>query len=134
MNYDELLERAYSSLPETDKSSERFEVPNAVVFHQGNRTIIKNFKEICDAIRRDPNLFGKYLSRELAAPYAVEDRRLVLNGRIDSRLIKSKIKDFIERFVKCPVCGRYDTHFEDVDRHIKILKCEVCGARTPVRL
>lgn len=133
-NYDELLKRAYDSLPDLDHSGERFEVPEAVIFQQGNRTIIKNFKEICDAIRRDPNVFGKYLSRELAAPYAIEDRRLVLNGRLDARLIKSKIKDFIEKYVKCPVCGRYDTNLEMVDRHVRMLRCEVCGARTPVRL
>ena len=46
--YEKMLEEAYSHLPPQTFKHRRFEIPrpNAVV--SGSRTILHNFKEICD--------------------------------------------------------------------------------------
>ena len=133
-NYENLLERVYKNIPKREQSAERFEVPELEVFQQGNKTIVRNFTDVCSVLRRDPKDIAKYLSRELAVPSNIEGKRLIFNGKVDNRLLSSKMSEFINKNIKCKVCGSYDTHFESLDRHTKIMKCEACGAQAPVRL
>lgn len=133
-DYESLLNNVYENMPKHEKSAERFELPNIIVLSQGNKTIVKNFKELCDAMRREPSIVSKYLSKELAAPSNYDGKQLIFNGKISESLIKSKVSDFVEKYIKCKICGRYDTHFEAIDRNIRVLKCEACGATSPVRL
>jgi len=133
-DYDNLLERVYKNIPSRAEASDRFELPDVEVLLQGSKTIVKNFGDLCSILRREPTEVSKYLSRELAVPASLEGKRLIFNGRVDSRLLASKIQDFVVKFVKCKTCGRFDTHFESADRNVKMMKCEVCGARAPVRL
>ena len=133
-DYDSLLERVYKNIPHHEGGSERFELPDIEVFEQGNKTIVRNFGDICGAMRRDPSLVSKFLSKELAVPSSIDGKRLIFNGKVDSKLLVSKIQDFVSKYVKCKVCNRYDTHIESVDRNTKTLICEACGARAPMRL
>ncbi len=133
-DYEALLNNVYENMPKREQRAERFELPSIVVLLQGNKTIVKNFKELCEAMRRDPSVVSKYLSKELAAPSNFDGKQLIFNGKISEALIKSKVHDFVEKFIKCKICGRYDTHFEAIDRNIRILKCEACGATSPARL
>ena len=50
MEYDELLKRAYENLPKKTLEHERFEVPQADVLIQGNKTVIRNFTSICEKL------------------------------------------------------------------------------------
>lgn len=133
-DYDSLLERVYKNIPKREAASERFELPDMEVLMQGNKTIVRNFGDVCEIMRREPLVVSKFLSKELAVPSSLNGKRLIFNGKVDQRLLVSKIQDFLNKYVKCKVCGRYDTHFETVDRNIKTLICEACGARAPVRL
>ncbi|MGB9635177.1 MAG: translation initiation factor IF-2 subunit beta [Candidatus Micrarchaeia archaeon] len=133
-DYDILLERAYKNVPKREEYTGRFELPNIEVLAQGNKTIVKNFGDLCTTIRREPKEVSKYLSKELAVPSSIDGKRLIFNGKVDERLLASKIHEFVERFVKCKTCGGYDTHLEQVDRNIFMMKCEACGAQAPVRL
>lgn len=133
-DYDTLLEKVYKSIPSRDATGERFELPDIEVLEQGNKTIVRNFGDICSVMRREPASVSKFLSKELAVPSSIDGKRLIFSGKVDSRLLASKIQDFIGKFVKCKVCNRYDTHIEAIDRSTKTLICEVCGARAPVRL
>ncbi|MCX8200148.1 MAG: translation initiation factor IF-2 subunit beta [Candidatus Micrarchaeota archaeon] len=132
--YDTLLERVYKNIPKHEGSGERFELPDVEVLEQGNKTLVRNFGDLCDVMRREPAVVSKFLSKELAVPSSIDGKRLIFNGKVDSRLLVSKIQDFVGKFVKCKVCNRYDTHISSVDRNTKVLICEACGARAPVRL
>lgn len=131
-NYEELLKKAIEKLPNQMSGSERFEVPNAEVFLQGNRTIIKNFSEICSKLRRDQDKLLKYLSRALAAPANLVSGLAVFQARIPARIIQSKLNAYVKNFVICPVCKRPDT---DLIRQGKvwILRCQACGAKNTVK-
>ena len=134
MNLDEyksLLSRAYSKLPEKTEVSERFEVPDAEVLIQGNRTIIKNFETIIGKLRRNARHLAKYLSKELAAPNSIDGPRLILNTKVNERSINEKIKDYVNLYVICKQCKRPDTKLVEEDR-LPVMICEACGARSAV--
>ncbi len=53
-NYDDLLKRACSQMPEVSTKRERLELPRLYINIVGMRTIISNFKEIASILDRDP--------------------------------------------------------------------------------
>jgi len=53
-NYQQLLDRLYSKLPQKEPSSAYQELPKLNIMSAGGTTIIRNFEEYCDRIRRDP--------------------------------------------------------------------------------
>ena len=131
-DYEQLLKKAKSSLPEIKVSSERFELPKAIGHVQGNKTIISNFANITKTFNRNPAHLLKYLLRELASPGNLDGPRLILGRKIPASLINDKIKQYAEEFVLCYVCKKPDTILIKDDR-ITIMKCTACGAKNPVR-
>lgn len=131
--YDELLDDVYSNLPEKMTSGERFEMPVFEFFTEGNKTIIKNFKPVCDKIRRTPEFVGKYLSKELAVPVGVQGERLILQRKIVGDILNKKLEELVGKFVVCRQCSRPDTSIEEMGHGVKMLVCEACGARAPIR-
>jgi translation initiation factor 2 subunit 2 len=133
MDYFKLLEEAYSKLEKLHPKIEEFKIPQAEVLIEGNKTIIKNIYQIADKARRDPKSIARFLSKEFAVPFVLEEKRLILNGKINENLINAKINEYFERFVRCRECKSYDTHFEDTEnRRFKFIVCEACGARYTV--
>ena len=65
-DYNELLKRACSQMPEVSLKVERLELPRLFISTVGMRTVISNFKEVADALDRDPQHILKFLSREMA--------------------------------------------------------------------
>ena len=130
-DYKKLLDRAYGKLPEKTEASERFEVPEAEVLVQGNRTIIKNFEAIAEKLRRDKKHLAKYLSKELAAPGVIDGSRLILNTKLHDRSVNEKIKDYVNTYILCKQCKRPDTKLIEEDR-LPVMICEACGARSAV--
>lgn len=108
-------------------------MPTAEPLIQGNQTIIKNFDAICSALRRKPEAVAKYLSKELASPGSIEGGRLVVQGRFGLKTISDKIQSYVDTRVICRECKKPDTHTDEIGRGVKILICEACGARTPIR-
>jgi translation initiation factor 2 subunit 2 len=133
MEYDKLLERAYSLLPDKAGSGVRFEMPVVESLTQGNKTIIKNFDEIVQKLRRTPEELMKYLSRELAVPMNREGAGLVLQGKFYDRVLNDKLKRYVESYVICKECKKADTKIVEVERRVKVIVCEACGARFSVR-
>jgi hypothetical protein len=62
-NYDELLKKACAQMPEVSAKRERLELPRLYVNTVGMRTIISNFKDVADALDRDPQHILKFLTR-----------------------------------------------------------------------
>ena len=65
-NYDELLKRACSQMPEVSLKVERLELPQLFISTVGMRTVISNFKEVADVLDRDPQHILKFLTRLVA--------------------------------------------------------------------
>jgi len=132
MTYEDLLNKAYESLPKIEESAERLEIPSPEIIFQGRQTIIKNFSQISEAIRRNPNHLLKYLTKELATPAGFDGARATLQSKISKRMIENKLDSYIKEYVICKECGKPDTKIIREDR-IDFLKCEACGAKASVK-
>jgi translation initiation factor 2 subunit 2 len=132
-DYEKMLDRARSVLPEKTLTFERFETPPIESFFQGSKTIIKNFDVILQKIRRPPEMLSKYFSKELAVPATMEGGKLVLHAKFYERNLRDKLSAFVDAAVLCKECKRPDTKIVEKDG-IKTLICEACGARAPVKI
>lgn len=130
-DYKAMLERAYKELPEQHESFERFQIPRADVRQVGRRTIIMNFKEIADELRRDPDHLMKFLLNETATRGSLDGSRALFQGKFSSESIRNLIEIYTNKYVICPVCTRPDTHLVK-DRRLLFLQCEACGARSSI--
>ncbi|WII09915.1 translation initiation factor IF-2 subunit beta [Methanomassiliicoccales archaeon LGM-DZ1] len=130
-DYMAMLDRAKSQIPDVIEQHERFELPELDIIQEGKITIFRNFIDITDKIRREPQHLLQYLLKELGTPGDLEGRRVVFKAKIAPQRIDEKIRDYTETYVICSECGRPDTHIEKEDR-MSILVCEACGARRPI--
>ncbi len=131
MDYEELLKRGRSLLPESVLTKERFEVPKIRGHIQGNKTVLSNFYQISDMLSRDSDHMLKFVLKELATP-GEEKKPLVLLGRkVNASIINEKIDLYFKKYVVCKECGRPDTSLIRQERQASI-KCNACGAKYPV--
>lgn len=132
LGYKEMLKRAYSQLPPKVFERKRFEIPKPRSFNIGMRTILHNFKEICDALNRDPHQVLRFLSREMATAGNVDGVRAIFQGKFPRDTFERLIKRYTEEFVICPICKRPDTKIVK-EKRFHFLICEACGAKSSVR-
>jgi translation initiation factor 2 subunit 2 len=131
-SYESLLKKAYSSITDAGGSSERFVVPEAKAYVEGKTTVLENFAEISDKVRRDRDHVMKYLLGELGTSGKIDGNRAIFNGKFETSLLKTIIKNYVDDYVICSECGRPDTRLVKDDR-ILLLRCDACGGHRPVR-
>lgn len=125
--YFTLLEKAYSNIRRKE-SSQRFEVPQAKISQVKNKiTIIENFSEIAEILRREEKHLAKFLSKELASSFIIENGKMILNRIIKKDLIDKKIEEYVKNYVFCRQCKQPDTKLEKKDKNLFLI-CEACGA------
>jgi len=133
MDYKKLLKQARKELPDVVFEKERFEIPKVKGHIQGNRTIISNFIQIADSLRRKPEHMLKYVLRELATPGEIKKSGSVIIGtKVPASRINEKIKQYADGFVLCSECGKPDTKIEK-ESGVSFLKCMACGTRHPIK-
>jgi translation initiation factor 2 subunit 2 len=130
-DYEELLKRARSQIPEVSSKHERLELPRLHQSVIGMRTIIYNFKEIADALNRDPQHLLKYLTREMATAATMQESRAIFQGKFSQETLGRLIQRYMENFVVCPVCKLPDTKIVK-EKRLSFLICEACGAKSSV--
>ncbi|AGI47391.1 putative translation initiation factor aIF-2, beta subunit [Thermoplasmatales archaeon BRNA1] len=130
-DYLAMLDRAKDQLPDTIEAHERFELPELDIIQEGKITIFRNFMDVCNKIRREPEHLLQYLLKELGTPGSIEDRRVVFKAKLRVQDIDERVRDYTETYVICSECGRPDTHMEK-DGRTFVLVCEACGARRPI--
>ena len=130
--YEKLLDEAYKKVKQVTSSVERFEIPKVEGHFEGRKTILTNFFQIAEHIRRNPEHFQKFILRELAVSGQRESDRLVLNMKVPSEKINQKIEQYAKEFVICRECSKPDTELIKEDR-LTFIKCSACGARHSVR-
>jgi len=127
LNYKKLLKRVIDSSPEKEVIEDRFKLPKAEIFYEGNTTVIKNFDKISDAVNRDSDLILKFLLGGLGTAGELEGSRIVFQGKIPAKSIQDKLKEYIDAFVICSECNRPDTHLVKQGR-TTLIRCDACGA------
>ena len=132
-DYLALLDRAKSNLPKDVAEHERFQIPAVDIMYEGKATVLRNFKDIVDVLRRDEKDVTQYLLRELGTAGSMEERRLVFKGKVVRAQIEDKLSSYVATFVMCSECNRPDTKLVREGRTL-ILKCEACGAHRPIKV
>lgn len=131
-DYKELLKRVVESTLKKEVIEDRFKIPKAEIFYEGNTTVIKNFDKISDAINRDSNLILKFLLGGLGTAGEQDGSRVVFQGKIPARNVQDKLKDYIDTYVMCSECNRPDTHLVKQGR-TTLIRCDACGAFRSVK-
>jgi translation initiation factor 2 subunit 2 len=129
--YEDLLVKAYHSIPQKALSHERFEIPKAESFIQGNKTIVKGVSELIRTMRREKKHFIKWLNKETALPITEANNQLTINGRVSSIQLNKLIESYFTQYVLCAECKKPDTTVISQEG-VHMLKCEACGAIKPV--
>ena len=132
LDYKELLKKVMDSTPKKEIDDDRFKLPKAEIFYEGNTTVIKNFDKISDAINREPDLILKFLLGGLGTAGELEGSRIVFQGKIPAKSIQDKLKEYIDTFVICSECNRPDTHLVKEGRTM-LIRCDACGAFRSVK-
>jgi translation initiation factor 2 subunit 2 len=131
-NYDELLKKACDQMPEVSVKHERLEMPRLMVNTVGMRTIITNFKEVADALDRDPQHILKFLTREMATAATLQDSRAIFQGKFQRESFERLLQRYLESYVVCPVCKRPDTRVVK-EKRLSFLVCNACGAKSSIK-
>jgi len=131
-NYDELLKRARSQIPEVGIKSERLEIPRLQYARIGMRTVIYNFKEAAEALDRDPQHLLKFLTGEMATAATVQGSRVIFQGKFSEDTFARLIQRYQESYVTCPICKRPDTKIVK-DKRLSFLVCQACGAKSSIK-
>ena len=133
-DYDSLLERARSQVPEDafKKSGERFQVPAVQVIVQGNRSLWQNFQDIINVLNRPGREVLKFVSGQLGTAGSMEGGIAIFNGKFMPEAVSDLLDRYIDAYVTCPVCSRPDTEITKDGRKY-VLKCAACGASTAIR-
>ncbi len=131
-DYETLLKRARSQIPEVTLKKERLEIPrlnNAVI---GMRTIIFNFKDVAGALNREPQHLLKFLSGEMATAATIQESRAIFQGKFRADTFGRLIQKYMESFVVCPICKLPDTKIVK-EKRLTFLVCDACGARSSIK-
>lgn len=131
-DYDELLKRACSQIPEVSLKRERLELPRLFTNTVGMRTIISNFKEVAGALDRDPQHILKFLTREMATAATFHDSRAIFQGKFQRDSFERLLQRYMESYVICPVCKRPDTRVVK-EKRLSFLLCNACGAKSSIK-
>jgi translation initiation factor 2 subunit 2 len=119
-------------MPEVSAKRERLELPRIIMTTVGMRTIISNFKEVADALDRDPQHILKFLTREMATAATFHDSRAIFQGKFQRESFGRLLQRYMESYVICPVCKRPDTRVVK-DKRLSFLVCNACGAKSSIK-
>lgn len=126
--YEQMLDEAYKKIKPIESKSDRFETPLVESHIEGIRTIISNFRQIAEYLRRPLEHLEKFLQKELAAPSKLEGDRAIFVKKIPARKIDEKIKVYVEKYVICKECKKPDTTLEKQGVFF-FVHCLACGAK-----
>jgi translation initiation factor 2 subunit 2 len=131
-DYKKLLKRVVESSQKREIAEDRFKPPKADIFYEGNSTVIKNFDKISDAINRDSDQILKFLLGGIGTAGEIVGSRVVFQGKIPTKNINDKLKDYIDNYVMCSECNKPDTHLVKQGRTM-LIRCDACGAFRSVK-
>lgn len=130
--YEEMLARAKEILPDEAEETSRFTIPNVKGHIEGSKTIINNWTQIADTLRRKPEHLLKYVQKEMATPGEIIKVSVVFGSKIPAGKINEKIKQYADEFVFCKTCGKPDTKLTK-EANVYFLICQACGAKNSVQ-
>ena len=127
LDYDKLLKRVHSITLTKIVDEDRFKVPKADLFYEGNTTVLKNFDKIVSTLNREANHLLKFFLGNVGTAGEIVGGRIIFQGKIPARTIQDKLNEYVDTYVICSECNRPDTHLVKKGRTI-LIRCDACGA------
>lgn len=128
--YLELLDKAYSDLPEVMYRKERFEIPQVKGRLVRSRTVISNFRDIAKHFSRDIDHLSKFMLRDLGVRGEVDNRgELVVHSRFQPGMLNRAVEHYFKQYVECSHCHSPDTILNPEGDE---LVCNACGFKERV--
>ncbi len=127
LDYNELLKKVQSITSTKSVEEDRFKVPKADIFYEGNTTVLRNFDKITDALNREANHLLKFFLGSIGTAGEISGGRITFQGKIPARTIQDKLVEYVNTYVLCSECNRPDTHLVKKGRTI-LIRCDACGA------
>jgi len=128
--YKELLDKAFSELPEVLYTKGRFEIPTVKGRLVKTRTQIDNFEEIAKEFSRENHHILKYVLREAGVRGELNARgELTLHSRFQPSALNKIIERYYNEYVECVHCRSPDTELVDQT----VIKCKACGHQEKVK-
>jgi translation initiation factor 2 subunit 2 len=131
-SYEDMLERAKEILPDESEETSRFTLPNVKGHVEGNKTIINNWFQIADTLRRKPEHLLKFVQKELATPGEIIKTSVVFGSKLPAPKINEKIKEYADEYVFCKTCGKPDTKLVK-EVSVSFVVCQACGAKNSIK-
>ncbi len=131
-DYEQLLQKARSQLPERQEGGDRWTIPVADLIPEGRMTVLRNFREIVTEFRREEDHIAKYLLQQIGTAGQIDGDRLIFTGKIGDNQMRSRLQDYVATYVQCAECGSPDTKLVRTERVLN-MQCEACGAHSPVK-
>ncbi|MEC8220730.1 MAG: translation initiation factor IF-2 subunit beta [Nanoarchaeota archaeon] len=129
--YEQLLDQAYSELPEVLYKKERFVVPEVSGRLVKTRTQIRNFGEIAKHLARDQEHMHKFMLKFVGVRGDLNANRgeVILHSRFQPAILNKGIQKYYTEYVECPHCTSPDTELVEEGG---IKKCKACGHQEKV--
>ncbi len=127
LDYNELLKKVQSITSTKSVEEDRFKMPKADIFYEGNTTVLRNFDKITDTLNREANHLLKFFLGSIGTAGEISGGRITFQGKIPARTIQDKLVEYVNTYVLCSECNRPDTHLVKKGRTI-LIRCDACGA------
>jgi len=129
--YEELLQRFYTNLGVVEKKKLSVKLPQ-MLSDGPRKSILVNFKEICDGLKRPYDHVISFIATELGTEAFMDGRqRLVMRGRWRPANMENVLRRYVQTYVICTVCKSPDTVLEKENR-LFFVKCSNCKSRPSV--
>ena len=127
LNYHKLLKKVQSITSTKSVGEDRFKMPKADIFYEGNTTVLRNFDKITDTLNREANHLLKFFLGSVGTAGERSGGRIIFQGKIPARTLQDKLVEYVDIYVLCSECNRPDTHLVKKGRTI-LIRCDACGA------
>jgi len=127
LDYHKLLKKIQSITSTKSVGEDRFKMPKADIFYEGNTTVLRNFDKITDTLNREANHLLKFFLGSVGTAGERSGGRIIFQGKIPTRTIQDKLVEYVDIYVLCSECNRPDTHLVKKGRTI-LIRCDACGA------
>ncbi|MCK4331994.1 MAG: translation initiation factor IF-2 subunit beta [Thermoplasmatales archaeon] len=127
LDYHKLLKKVQSITSTKSVGEDRFKMPKADIFYEGNTTVLRNFDKITDTLNREANHLLKFFLGSVGTAGERSGGRIIFQGKIPARNLQDKLVEYVDIYVLCSECNRPDTHLVKKGRTI-LIRCDACGA------